>query len=161
MSLFRVIMYSRLLPDQSSLDLFWGRKYVFVNGQLPFNKKMILSQGDIIQLIVSNNYYITYRWLSIFTKQRHMKFKKLVYRKGLSRKYKLIKQRKQKSYYTPSWIYKNRFDFFDVKTFLEVDYFTLSAVVLYTPYLLSYYTYDNQLDLKINTFRLYNWKYIT
>ena len=161
MSIFRTVLYSRLLPDNSAFNLFWDEKLIFLNGVLPSNKNTILAAGDLIQLVVSINYYITYRWLVSLTKERHRNMRKLVYRKGLARKYKLIKQRKQKSHYTPSWIYKNRFDFSDVKNFLEVDYFTLSAVVLYTPYMLSYHTYDNQLDLKINTFRLYNWKYIT
>ena len=161
MSIRRIILYSRLLPDQSSLDLFWSKKYIFLNGLLPINQNTILSPGDIIQLVISINYYVISRWLNSLTKNRTSKFRRLVYKKGLSRKYKVIKQRKQKSYYTPSWIYKNRFDFFDTKNFLEVDYFTLSAIVLYTPYLLNYHAYDNQLDLKINTFRLYNWKYIT
>lgn len=161
LSIFRIFLYSRLLPDKSSFDLFWKEKSIYINGLLPSNKNMILSPGDTIQLIVSLNYYILHRWLLVMTKERTSKFRRLVYKKGLSRKYKIVKQRKQKSYYTPTWIYKNRFDFSDVKNFLEVDYFTLSAVVVYTPYLLSYHTYDNQIDLKINTFRLYNWKYIT
>jgi hypothetical protein len=157
MSIFRVFLYSRLLPDKSSFDLFWREKFIFINGVLPVNKNMILSPGDILQLVVSLNYYIMNKWLVAITRDRTSKFRRLIYKKGLSRKYKVIKQRKQKSYYTPTWIYKNRFDFSDVKNFLEVDYFTLSAVILYTPYLLNYHSYDHQLDLKTNTFRLYNW----
>ena len=161
MSIFRVFIYSRLLPDKSAFDLFWSEKFIFINGILPLNKNSTLSVGDVVQLLVSVNYYIIHRWLVTSSKDRGNKLKRLVYKKGLSRKYKIIKQRKQKSYYTPTWIYKNRFDFSDVKCFLEVDYFTLSAIILYTPYLFNYHSYDNQLDLKINTFRLYNWKYIT
>ena len=161
MSLYRVFIYSRLLPDKSAFDLFWGEKFIFLNGLLPINKNTTLSVGDVLQLVVSINYYIMHRWLVTTSRDRGNKLKRLVYKKGLARKYKIIKQRKQKSYYTPTWIYKNRFDFSDVKCFLEVDYFTLSAIVLYTPYLFNYHSYDNQLDLKINTFRLYNWKYIT
>ena len=79
-----------------------------------------------------------------------------MFRKNLPRRYKVIKNKKQLSFHTPMWIYKNRYDFYDVKNFLEVDYFTLSSVVLYTPYIKSYYTPSDNFDLRINTYRLYN-----
>jgi hypothetical protein len=76
-------------------------------------------------------------------------------------KYKIIKLRKQKSRYTPKWIYYSRFDHSDIKSYFEVDYFTMSAFVLYNPYLVDYSAPDDTIDLRISIYKMYNWKYIT
>lgn len=159
--LYKAILYSHLLPDMSSINTFWANNFIYLNSFTPLNLKLITTPGDIIQLVVSLNYYITYRWLLNLSKKRRNKFRYLVFRKNLSRRYKVIKTRKQSSFYTPNWIYKNRFDFADVKNFIEVDYFSLSAIILYTPYTNSYYYPEEHIDLRMNIFRLYNWKYIT
>ena len=84
----------------------------------------------------------------------------MVFRKGLASRYKVMKTRKQHSYYTPNWVYNNRYDISDIKPYLEVDYFSLSAAVLYDPYVLDYHQPNDSIDTRINIYRLYNWKYI-
>ena len=51
-----------------------------------------------------------------FINSRHNKFKKLVYRKSLATSYTTMKLVKQRSNYTPNWIFKVIYDFIDVKT---------------------------------------------
>ena len=72
-----------------------------------------------------------------------------------------MKNKKQLSYYTPNWIYQTRYDNTDIKPYLEVDFFTLSAVVLTETYLQYYHKPDDLPDLRNSTYLLYNWKYIT
>ena len=72
-----------------------------------------------------------------------------------------MKTKKTRSYYTPSWITKTRYDNYDIKPYLEVDYLTLSFFVLYEPFLTMYYSPDNLPDLRLGVYRMYNWKYIT
>jgi len=72
-----------------------------------------------------------------------------------------MKLKKQRSYYTPHWIHLTRYDISDVKPFLEVDYFTLSAFIIYEPFLIQYYAPDEAPDFRPNVYRMYNWKYIT
>ena len=84
----------------------------------------------------------------------------MVYRKGLATSYKVMKTRKQPSRYTPNWVYNNRYDISDVKSYLEVDYFSLSAVVMYDPYVLDYHAPNDRVDVRTNIYRMYNWKYI-
>jgi hypothetical protein len=79
-----------------------------------------------------------------------------VYRKGLAGKHKVMKLKKQRSYYTPNWIYLARYDISDIKPFLEVDYLTLSTFVLYEPFTTYYYTPDEAPDFRPNIFRMYN-----
>ena len=161
MSVNRIIMYSRLLPDNPTVNLFIDQKLIYLNGRLLHTQQTILVSNDLIQLIVSVWYYVAYRWISNWTLKRHKKFKKLVYRKGLAGKHKVMKLKKQRSYYTPNWIYLARYDISDIKSFLEVDYFTLSAFVLYEPFMTYYYTPDESPDFRPNIYRMYNWKYIT
>lgn len=161
MSLNRVIMYSRLLPDNPTVNAFMSQKLVYLNGRSTYDPNAILVPNDIIQLIVSMWYYITYRWISNWTLKRHKKFKKLVYRKGLAGKQKVMKLKKQRSYYTPNWIYLARYDISDIKPYLEVDYFTLSAIILYEPFQTYYFSPDEAPDFRPTIYRMYNWKYIT
>jgi len=161
MSLNRMIMYSRLLPDMPTINIFLDQKLIYLNGKSVSEVMTILVPNDLIQLTISMWYYISFRWISNWTLKRHKKFKKLVYRKGLAGKHKVMKLKKQRSYYTPNWIYLARYDISDVKSFLEVDYFTLSAFVLYEPFLLQYYSPDDAPDYRPNIYRMYNWKYIT
>lgn len=161
MSANRIIMYSRLLPDAPTVDIFINQKLIYLNGKLLYAQQAILVPNDLVQLVVSVWYYVAYRWISNWTLKRHKKFKKLVYRKGLAGKHKVMKLKKQRSYYTPNWIYLARYDISDIKPFLEVDYLTLSAFILYEPFTTYYYTPDESPDFRPNIYRMYNWKYIT
>ena len=161
MSLEKTLMYSRLLPDIPTVNVFLQQNLVYLNGLPATNNKASVFQNDLLQLIVSKWYYLAYRWIANWTLKRHKKFKRLVYRKGLAGKHKVMKLRKQKSYYTPHWIYLARYDISDIKPYLEVDYMTLSVCVIYNPYLLYYYSPDDTPDLRSTIYRLYNWKYIT
>lgn len=160
MSANRIIMYSRLLPDNPTINIFVEQQLIYLNGQLLYSQRAVLSPNDLVQIIISLWYYSTYRWISNWTLKRHKKFKRLVYRKGLAGRYKVMKLKKQRSYYTPHWIYLARYDISDVKPFLEVDYLTLSAFILYEPYLTYYYSPDESPDFRPNIYRMYNWKYI-
>lgn len=95
------------------------------------------------------------------SKNRNLKFKRLVFKKGMSSRYKLMKQKKQRSIYTPNWILNSKYDFQDVKSFLEIDFMTLSFFVIYD---YNYYYYYTPMDFKLvnyNIYKMYNWKYLT
>mgnify|MGYP006077347785 CR=1 FL=1 len=161
LQLSKLSIYSRLVPDHNTFTLFYNSNLFFINGLSPTNKDIVCVLNDFIQLVVSKWYYIFYRWLAHWTLVRFRKIKRLVYRKGLSSRYKVMKSRKQKSNTVPDWIFSTKYDFSDVKSFIEVDYFTLSFYVIYEPYFNYYHPPTNILSPKVNIYRLYNWKYIT
>jgi hypothetical protein len=161
MSLDRTIIYTRLVPDLLTLKTFLDQKLVYVNGLSVSNLQFLVYENDLLQLIVSKWYYAAYRWISNWTLRRVKKYKRLSYRKGLSSKYKLMKQRKQKSFYVPHWIYLTRYDLADIKPYLEVDYLTLSAILIYNPYITDYHSPTTIAEYRPNVYKLYNWKYIT
>jgi hypothetical protein len=94
--------------------------------------------------------------MSNWTLKRHKKFKKLVYRKGLAVRQKVMKLKKQRSHYTPKWIHLTRYDISGIKPFLEVDYFTLSSIVIYDPFTFDHYAPDDCPDFRLNVYRMYN-----
>lgn len=161
MSLGRILMYSRLLPDLPTIFTFSQQRLIFLNGKYISDIATLLTTNDLVQLVISLWYYVASRWMANWTLKRHKKFKKLVYRKGLASRQKVMKLKKQKSYYTPKWIHLTRYDISGIKPYLEVDYFTLSAAVIYEPFTFDYYSPDDAPDFRLNINRMYNWKYIT
>ena len=161
MELHKTIIYSRLLPDWPTVYIFLNQSLVYLNGRSVRDPKTIVLQNDVLQLIVSQWYYIAFRWIANWTLKRNKKFKRLVYKKGLASRHKVMKLKKQKSYYTPHWIYLARYDISDIKPYLEVDYLTLSTCIIYNPYLINYFTPDETPDWRSTIYRMYNWKYIT
>ena len=61
MSLNRVVMYSRLLPDNPTVNSFLSKKLIYLNGRVAYDTNAILVPNDVVQLIVSMWYYVTYR----------------------------------------------------------------------------------------------------
>lgn len=156
----KIILYSKLVPDYNTFSVFLKNKLIFVNGIPLKSPDIFLYSNDFVQLEITNWYYIFFRWLRGLLKIRNNKFKKLVFRKNLPNKYKLMKQKKQRSLSIPNWISTVKYDFSDVKSFLEVDYMTLSFFIIYENTLISFYS---PLDIKIiryNIYKMYNWKYV-
>ena len=159
--LYKLVIYSRIVPDYSTFSLFYSSGMFYLNGCISLKHDITCNVNDIIQLLVSKWYFIFYKWVLHWSILRGNKFKRLVYRKGLANRYRIMKSRKQKSNTIPDWIFLTKFDLYDVKPFIEVDYFSLSLIIVYEPY---FTYYNNTLDLttpRLNTFRVYNWKYIT
>lgn len=160
-TLDKIVVYSQLLPDVSTTELFSSHGFIYVNGRVTTTVNTILIKNDFLQLVVSLWYYILTRWFLNWTNIRIRKFKRLVYRKNKPLQYKIMKNKKQQSYYTPNWIYQTRYDNTDVKPYLEVDFFTLSTFILTDTYIQYYHKVDDMPDLRNSTYILYNWKYIT
>lgn len=72
-----------------------------------------------------------------------------------------MKLRKDRSYYIPKWITYMNHDYQDIKPFLEVDFLTLSAFLIYDYNNIMYYSPEDSRLIRYGVFRLYNWKYIT
>ena len=161
LTLDKLIVYSKVLPDYNTFKLFYGKNIIFINGKNPTTPNISCVINDFIQLVVLKWYYVFYRWLLNWSMLKSRKLKRLVYRKGLSSRYTIMKSRKQRSYSIPDWIFSSKYDFSDVKPFLEVDYFSLSFFVLYEPYTTYYYTPTKLQEPHTSTYKLYNWKYIT
>ena len=158
--IWKIIIYSRLLPDLHSIKDFMDNSLIFLNGKILKNENHIIVVNDIVQLQVSAWYYIYYKWLTSWNNMRIKKFKKLIYRKKIASAYTIIKSLKQKSRYTPLYIYNMRFDMSDTKSYLEIDYFTLSFIFIYDNFALDMSSPDDFIEMRHYVYRMYNWKYI-
>lgn len=158
--IYKILVYSRLLPDKSLFNLFLNEGLIYLNHKCVTLTDIYVYKNDFIQLEITNWHYIQMRLTLNFINSRHNKFKKLVYRKSLATSYTTMKLIKQRSNYTPNWIFKVIYDFIDVKTYLEVDFFTLSVFVVYDHNFFTYTSPNDLLIVRHSLFRLYNWKYI-
>jgi hypothetical protein len=157
---WKIILYSKLLPDITSINDFIDNKLVYINGNTLNIPDRIILVNEIVQLVVSPWYYIYNRWLLSWNNIRVNKFKKLVYRKKIASTYKIMKSLKQKSSYTPLYIYNMRYDMSETKSYLEVDYFTLSFIMIYDNFTLDFHTSNEFTEMKHFVYRMYNWKYV-
>lgn len=156
-----VLIYSKLVSDLKSFDIFFDNKMIHLNNNLLSTKHLYLYKNDFIQLEISNWYYIFSRWILNTVIAREKKFKKLAFRKSSASKYTVMKLRKDRSYYIPKWITYMNHDYQDIKPFLEVDFLTLSAFLIYDYNNIMYYSPEDSRLIRYGVFRLYNWKYIT
>jgi ribosomal protein S4 len=157
MRLLNLIIRSRLILDVLNTMAFIEAGLVFVNGKICLSRFFQLFINDVVQLIISFKYYITFRWLlnhSIKkkTRLRHESWKKLRYKPW---------DNKQKNKSLPATVIPQRYMLLDVAKYLEVDFFTLSAVVLYEPFLWNDLDAYSIFDIRYGIINMYNWKYIT
>ena len=131
---------------------------VYVNGCLATNHLIPLVAGDIVQMIVSLKYYIAARWLVNWNRKERSRIVKLANFRRNKSQYDLSKQR---SYRLPDWIFNNGFKRRDIPKYVEVDYFTLSAFILYEPLCMSSFNPLTFLERRDSIYPMYNFYYMT
>ncbi len=157
MQLVNIVINTKILPDRPWTDLFLNNALIHVNGYVCFNPFTQLFKSDFVQLIVNLKYYIFYRWLLNWHLLKRIRLKNKISKKINNKKFADDKQR---SNIMPLWILTNKNFNEDVSKFLEIDYFTLSAVILYEPILVNEINPYNFIHLRFNVINLFNWKYI-
>ena len=54
----KILIYSRLVPDLHTFEVFFNNRLIFMNGLVLVNKNIQVRSNDFIQLEISNWYYI-------------------------------------------------------------------------------------------------------
>lgn len=157
LTLLKFLLNARFVLDLSSSALLLQNNLVFVNGSLCSNPHLHLFKGDFIQLAVSLKYYIVYRWLYNYNFQHKLRLHKLSKSKWNKSRVDISKQ---KSSHLPDWIFLVGYRHFDIPRYMEVDYFTLSAFILYDSLVLTDYNPLTFLECRNEILNMYNWKYI-
>lgn len=153
-SLFNILIQSHFLIFKVDVAYFLKNGFVFVNGQSVLNKFFLLSVGDRVQISLNNHYYLFFRNFNKILKAFNYKIR-------LSMRKIFLKRKdfyKQKSTRTPSWVDKVIFSKQVIPKYLEVDFFTLTCVLIRN--VNSFYE-NNVVFLKFLSYfniRLYNWK---
>ena len=152
-----VLAATKLVPDLSTTAFLISHSLLFVNGVLCTNAQFILAQGDVLQLLVSIKFYILFKWLKTWLLQKKNKirrFRRTKQKKLWRRESTLLTTR------FPKWILDLFFFDSDTPKYLETDYFSLSAVMLYDPFLLIDFNPLLWQMSKKKVLNMYNWKYL-
>jgi len=151
-----VILHSKLLPDYKSIKLMYLNNMIFLNGLKVSNLDTITKAGDIIQLSISLWFYTFSKWLLVWSNSRSKKLRRLIYRKVNMAAMQNYRAKKQRSFHTPEWVHNSEHDLSDIKQYLEVDFFTLSTVVIYDSLLDDYYSNSLPNSNKQYIYKVYN-----
>jgi hypothetical protein len=152
-----VLAATKLVPDLSTTSFLLSHSLLYVNGVLCNNSHFLLAQGDVLQLLVSIKFYILFKWLKTWLLQKKNKirrFRRTKQKKLWRRESTLLTTR------FPKWILDLFFYDSDTPKYLETDYFSLSAVMLYDPFLLIDFNPILWQMSKKKVLNMYNWKYL-
>ena len=156
----RIILLSKLLPDPSTINNFTKSKCVYLNGAVLNTQNSLAFSGDFIQVKTSSWLVMYSNFLNSWYKDKTTNLKifakKRVANKALET---------NKLFRTRTSVISSKFlKFINVETvipnFLEVDFFTMSTIILYKSNIDNSIDTKNQLLSRINIFKNYNWKYL-
>lgn len=155
-SLLNILIRSKLVFTINEALFFLKNNFVFVNGTCVTNPAHFIKLGDVINLSFCKKYFF-------FFKTSFNQKLRLTYGVGY-RLWRLNRFRnnfyKQSPTGIPEWIFKISFFYEDVVSFLEVDYLTLSLMVIKLPTNFYHYNFYFTKFLSLYLLRLYNWKYV-
>jgi hypothetical protein len=154
MKLENLLLATHLLPDWKTCIEFTDKNLVFLNGKPVFNIKVYVVKNDLLQILISMKYYILFKWMTNWEMSKNARLNHLLYLSRLKTKRTFRKK-------LPDWVLRRISYPYDVPKYLEVDFLTLSAFVLYEPYLPTDFTHIYQKFSRSSIYNVYNWKYLT
>jgi ribosomal protein S4 len=129
---------------------------VFVNGVLQTNPYFVVSQKDVVSLMLSKKHYA-------FHKNNLNKKLKLTFFLGY-RIWRINRFKnnfyKQSSNRIPDWVNRLTFFYEDVPSYLEVDYSILACSIIKIPSKFSSHNFYFNKFINFFMMRQYNWKYL-
>ena len=154
-----VLLNSKLLPDKSTVDSFIAKRSAFLNGSLLNRGDLVLCRGDYIQLTTSTWLAAYNFWLANWHSSKSARLKLFAQMKLGTASPRSATKNRVRSRHVPSKILK----YINLSTYisksLEVDFFSMSAILLNTDL-------DNESGAshsvlsKANILKNYNWKYL-
>lgn len=154
-----VLLNSKLLPDKNTVDSFIAKRSAFLNGSLLNKSGLVLCRGDYIQLTTSTWLAAYNFWLANWHSSKSAKLKLFAQMKLGTASPHLATKNRVKSRHVPSKILKH----INLSTYipksLEVDFFSMSVILLNTDLDNESGTSHSVLS-KANILKNYNWKYL-
>jgi hypothetical protein len=139
-------------------DCIWFLKngLITLNGFPVSNPKKLLKPLEIVNIAYSNYYFFYYRYMLDNCISNLYKFNMKIWKINNRRVNK--KSKVAENY--PIWTYKYMYYKEDVPKFLEVDYISMTMVLLNYSFNKEYVDFYNIKFLNLYLNRLYNWKFI-
>ena len=135
-----------------SIQMNW----VTVNGRIVSDPAYTCTEFDRIGFIISNEYFAYFRGIfsSSISKEYRASFYQYTSANLRTKRFKTPKTR------NPKWPRKILWEREDIPKYLEVDFLTMTAVVVYKPrYSIDFFAYFNKYH-NLPTRRMFNWKYL-
>lgn len=156
-SILNLMLMTRLVPSLKEAFFLATSGLVFINGFQVNKFDAHINYGDVIQFGLFDSFFKFYRW-NIHFKQRF--FKRAGYHLWMLNRFR-FNFYKQSTTRIPE--YFNRVMFFheDVPRFLEIDYSTMTFIVILRKTKIKFFSFFFKKTPALNMLRLYNWKYIT
>lgn len=171
-SLNHSTFYNRLLNfEMSAISLLLKTSFVwsfndaryiiksghfYANGNLVRNPREVLSEGTRLQLPISK---ATYTWLSDKKKSLYRGYKKANRLRWYKKRVKRSRFRK-KSYNYPKWLFKYAMVGSKTPALFEVDYTTLTAIILYKPVRFNELNSPFWYYMNLHAYHIYLWKLV-
>ena len=152
--LFFILIQSHFFFFINDLNYFLAKKFIYVNNRNVSNKFFELGVNDNIKLITFNSYfdYISSVYKFFNKKKSKIKYKQWRSYKSRTGSFSFAKR------WLPNFLDKFLFYKMDIPKYLEVDFFTLTIVYLYSD---KNAIYKNKFLLRFVSFyllKMYNWK---
>lgn len=151
-----MLMRSNFFFSVSDCIWFFNNGFISLNGYVTYDFKKTLKPLEVVNIVYNSYYYYIYRKNLNDCLNSSYKLNKKIW--------KINKQRyegdsKRIETY-PKWIYKYQYFKNDVPKFMEVDFISMSLVILNYDIKSNYFDFYNLKFLNLYTNRLYNWKYV-
>lgn len=155
-SLFNVILNTNIIKSYEDLKLLSRSNSIFLNRNLIKNLNKVLEVGDLIEFNLSYRFYSYMLYFKNVFIKHITKIRNKIW-------YKLKFKDKNKLDYTKNSllnnVFKNNLIFRNnIPGYLEVDYYTLSIVILMKNFNFNSLNINIKKILVIYLFKLYNWK---
>jgi hypothetical protein len=150
-SLNSILIQSRFFENQKDIDFFLKNGFILINDRIVKHNNEILKEYDIIKISYNQYYYLYHRIFlhSVFNNFLKLNNKIFYFNKFIKMKKKI-----------PNWIFNIIYFKEGVPSFLEVDYLSMSIVIVFNS--LNFFNLDFFIFKFLNVYlnRLYNWRYI-
>lgn len=153
LTLLQLVTRAKFFPDYAYSETSLKFGLVYVNATMCFNPNIQIFIGDFFQVIVSSKYFIVHKILIGNVLKKKQKLDQIFIKTKNTARSKNVN-------YRSKWLLQNKNLLDDVPKFLEVDYYSLSCILLYEPFLWSDFNPLEFSPMHFLIINMYNWKYI-
>lgn len=155
-NIVNILVRSNFFFNHKDCSWFLKNGYISLNGKVLISEKTVLKPLEIVNVSYSNYFYFYYRKNLNDCLNNLYRFNKKIWKINQKKKNYLVKNTEKYS----NWIYRSIYIKNDIPVFIEVDYISMTLVMLNYTFNVNYVDYYNLKFLNLYLNRLYNWKFV-
>lgn len=155
LSLINIILRAHFFDKYTEAKFAINHGFISVNGVIQQDINYVVQSHDIVNMTCIESYFALYR--DYFSASITREYRTMHYFGGwLNLRNKPFKTPKSSM---PKWSLKNLWSLWDIPKYLEVDFLSMSIIILYNPtYYSDFFEYFLKYD-KLPVRQMFNWKY--